>query len=280
MANALTGPWIAAARAGLALALGLAASLAAAQLKSPEDPQAQAMWNKVRSSLYGQRAIEAAPEAVLSLQAPTRAVDAAVVPVAIRTGAAAGAHIRRLTLIIDNNPSPIAAIFDFGSDSGRADIETRVRIDEYSFVRAVAELDDGRIVMATRFVKASGGCSAPPDKDPAAASASLGRMLLRVDGEARRGVPLLAQLSVSHPNDSGMVMNQATRQYTPAHYLRHLQIRHAGEAVLTADLDFAISENPNFRFWFVPRRDGELTADIRDTRELRFQTALALQLQP
>jgi sulfur-oxidizing protein SoxY len=46
--------------------------------------------------------------------------------------------------------------------------------------------------------------------------------------------------------------------------------------VLTADLDFAISENPNFRFWFVPRGDGELKAEVLDTRELRFESSLAL----
>lgn len=285
MATAAPLRWAAAPLLGLVLALCSAA--ASAQLKSADDPQASAIWLKVRASLYGERAIAPATPAQLVLEAPSRAVDAAVVPVAIRTqvGTAADAagqapRIKRVTLIIDNNPSPIAAVFDFGSGSGRADIETRVRVDEYSHVRAVAEFDDGRLVMATRFVKASGGCSAPPDKDPAVASASLGRMLLRVDGEARRGVPLLAQLAVSHPNDSGMAMNQLTRQYTPSHYLRHLNISHAGEAVLSADLDFAISENPNFRFWFVPRGDGELKATISDTRELRFETSLPVVARP
>jgi sulfur-oxidizing protein SoxY len=263
------------------VALGLlllAAGGAVAQLKSGDNPDASENWIKVRNSLFTDRRIETASEEVLTLDVPQRAEDAAVVPVAIRSRLAAGdkRHIARLYLIIDNNPSPIAAIFDFAPASGRADIETRVRVDEYSHVRAVAELADGRLLMATRFVKASGGCSAPPGKDPQAAQASLGRMRLNVDGTARRGESVLAQLMISHPNSSGMAMDQATRQYTPAHYVRRVAVTYAGEPVLTADLDFAISENPNFRFWFVPRGDGELKAEVLDTRELRFESSLAL----
>ena len=37
--------------------------------------------------------------------------------------------------------------------------------------------------MTTHFVKASGGCSAPPGKDPQAALATLGRIRFRVEGE-------------------------------------------------------------------------------------------------
>ena len=56
-------------------------------------------------------------------------------------------YIDRLWLVIDNNPSPISAIFTFTPQSGRADIETRVRIDEYTHVRAIAETNDGQLYM-------------------------------------------------------------------------------------------------------------------------------------
>ena len=265
----------------LVMALGcLAAGGAAAQIKSADNPEASAIWQKVRTSLFAQRSIKTASDGVLTLDAPTRAEDAAIVPIAIGTHLPAGdkRRVAKLYLIIDNNPSPIAAIFEFGSASGNADIETRVRVDEYTHVRAIAELDDGALLMTTRFVKASGGCSAPPGKDPQAALASLGKMRVRVDGEVRRGEPVLAQVMISHPNDSGMVMNQSTRQYTPAHFVRQLTVTYAGEPVLSADLDFAISENPNFRFYFVPRKAGELKVDVVDNQDLQFESTLKLAL--
>lgn len=259
-----------------ALAVGLPAQ---AQLKSGDDPDGSPRWKQVRASLYGDRPIVDGGDRVITLEAPGRAEDAAIVPIAIRAAFAQTAerHIRQVTLVIDNNPSPIAAIFSYTLDSGRADIETRVRIDEYTFVRAIAETNDGKLYSSTRFVKAAGGCSAPPGKDPLAAKASLGQIRLRV-AEAPARQPVLAQLMINHPNDSGMVMDQLTRQYTPAHFVRKVDVTYAGKRVLSADLDFSISENPNLRFYFVPTEaGGELKAQVVDTQDLHFEQGLSLR---
>jgi len=262
-----------------ATALAAVAPPLAAQLKSGDAPDASPRWLMVRDSLFAGRKIADPGDAVVQLDAPLRAEDAAIVPIAIRAAFAQSPErsIRKVWLVIDNNPSPIAAVFSYTLASGRADIETRVRIDEYTFVRAIAETSDGQLHMSTRFVKASGGCSAPPGKDPAAAQASLGQMRWRVDPQAAgRPQPVLAQLMISHPNDSGMVMDQLTRQYTPPHFVRRVDVSYAGQQVLSADLDFSISENPNLRFYFVPKGDGELRAEVVDTRDLKFQQAMAL----
>lgn len=242
-------------------------------------------WDRIRASLFGDRPIAVADD-LLKLEVPNRAEDAAIVPIAVRTlqhdpTSASASRIHKLWLVIDQNPSPVAGIFEFGPRSARADLETRVRIDAYSPVRAIAETADGRLHMATGFVKASGGCSAPPGKDAAAAQANLGRMRLRVEGEASAQQPLLTQLMVSHPNDSGMVMDQLTRHYTPAHFVRQIEVSYGGERVLSADLDFAISENPNLRFWLQPSAtDAELRVEVIDSRDLHFETAIALKAAP
>ncbi len=262
--------------------LAVLPSLASAQLRDGSNPDASPNWQKIRASLFDKRPIAAAGDDVVLLETPARAEDAAIVPVALRTRAAPGGArgVDKLYLIIDNNPSPIAAVFQFTPDSGRADIETRVRIDEYTHVRAIAELADGSLHMATRWVKASGGCSAPPGKDAAAALATLGKMRLRVEPSGAQGGPVQAQLMISHPNHSGLAMDQYTRQYTPAHYVRKVAVSYAGRPLLSADVDISISENPNFRFWFVPRGQGELKAEVVDSRELHFESRLALQQPP
>jgi sulfur-oxidizing protein SoxY len=252
---------------------------ATAQLKSGDDPEASEIWKKVRASLFGARPITWPADDVLLLEAPARAEDAAIVPVSIRTRLPQSAqrYVDKLWLVIDNNPSPISAIFSFTPQSGRADIETRVRVDEYTHVRAIAETNDGKLYMTTRFVKASGGCSAPPSKDPQAALATLGRMKFRVEGEVDRGKPVLAQLMISHPNNSGLAMDQSTRQYTPSHFVRKIDVSYAGRPVMSADVDFSISENPNFRFYFVPQGAGELKAEVVDSNDLHFESVLKLQ---
>jgi sulfur-oxidizing protein SoxY len=267
--------WLAAVFALLACLL----APAAAQLKLGDDPEASEVWKRVRASLFESRPITSPADDVLVLDAPARAEDAAIVPISIKTRFAQSPsrYVDRLWLVIDNNPSPISAIFKFTPQSGRADIETRVRVDEYTHVRAIAETNDGKLYMTTRFVKASGGCSAPPSKDPQAALATLGRMKFRVEGEVDQNKPVLAQLMISHPNNSGLAMDQATRQFTPSHFVRKVDVSYAGKPVLSADVDFSISENPNFRFYFVPQGAGELKAEVVDSNDLRFESALKIQ---
>ena len=237
------------------------------------------VWSRVRTSLFAARPILEAADQVIQLTAPVRAEDAATVPIAIRTLALPdkGVHVAKIYLVIDRNPSPLGAVFTFTGDSGRADLETRVRIEEYTMVRAIAELSDGRLYMASRYVKASGGCSAPAGKDQEAAMARLGRMKLRVDEPVAYGQPNLAQLMISHPNNSGLAMDQLTRLYTPARFVRRIDVSYGGKRVMTAEVDFTISENPNFRFYFVPHGDGELKADVADSNDARFESSVAVR---
>ena len=254
----------------------LGSAPALAQLKSGDNPEASEIWKKVRATLFEARPIATASADTLVLDVPLRAEDAAIVPIAISTRLpqTAQRYVEKLYLIIDNNPSPISAIFTFTPLSGRADIETRVRVDEYTFVRAIAEMNDGSLSMTTRWVKASGGCSAPPGKDQAAALASLGKMKFRIEGDLTARKPVLAQLMISHPNNSGMVMDQSTRQFTPAHYVRQINVTYGGKPVMSADLDFSISENPNLRFYFVPDGAGPLAAEVLDSRNVSFRSSL------
>jgi sulfur-oxidizing protein SoxY len=81
---------------------------------------------------------------------------------------------------------------------------------------------------------------------------------------------------VSHPNDSGLAFDQITRSYAQPHFVRRVEVRYAGKPVLMADVDFSISENPNFRFYFTPGNGGELDARVVDNQDLEFETSLKL----
>jgi sulfur-oxidizing protein SoxY len=241
------------------------------------DSTGSAVWEKVRTSLFADAQVETADN-VIALVTPKRAEDAAIVPVAIQSHFPQSKErfIEKIWLIVDNNPSPIAAVFDFTLESGRADIETRIRVEQYTHVRAVALTSDGKLHMAVNYVKASGGCSAPAGKDALAARANLGKMRIRVDESPVPGQPALAQLMISHPNDSGLAMDQVTRNYAPPHFVRQVKVSHAGKLVMSADVDFSISENPNFRFYFVPDGGGQLEAKAIDNEDLEFATTVSL----
>jgi sulfur-oxidizing protein SoxY len=52
-------------------------------------------------------------------------------------------HVRQVDLIADKNPIPRVATFFLGPESGRAEIETRLRLNGTQRVTAVARFSDG-----------------------------------------------------------------------------------------------------------------------------------------
>lgn len=240
------------------------------------------MWQRIRVSYFGDRPIQ--PDLsgeVVTLRAPNRAQDAATVPVSFGTRLLQSAtrFVAKLYLIIDKNPSPIAGVFTFTPESGRAEIETRVRIEEYSQVRVIAELNDGSLYSSTRFVKAAGGCSSPTGTAPDFTDFKA-RVRLRTEDKVIAGQSSVAQLMIQHPNTSGLAKDQLTQLFIPAYYVRTIQVSYAGQPILTADVDFSISENPNFRFHFLPRTAGELKAVIIDTKERQWEGRVEVVPEP
>jgi sulfur-oxidizing protein SoxY len=267
------------ASARIALALVLAIAPVAQAADGPPDPERVDIWLLVRSSLFGDRAIAEDAGEVISLRAPARAQDASTVPIGIstRTEQTLERFVSKVYLIIDQNPSPVAAIFTFTPDSGRADIETRVRVEDYTWMRAVAEMNDGRLFMSARYVKAAGGCSAPYGAAPDF-EAFKPRLKLRLDASVAAGEPALAQIMIQHPNSSGLAKDQMTQLYIPAYYVRTINVTYAGKQIMSAEVDFSISENPNIRFYFVPHENGELKVVVVDTKEREIQGAVRVEL--
>lgn len=247
-----------------------AAVLAAAPARA-QDGLPSARWDELRRTLFGERPVTVDRGKVVELFVAPHADDAAVVPVMVRAGLMQkpGRHVTHVWLVIDQNPSPFGVRFNFTPDSGRADIETRVRLESASPIRAIAELNDGSLWMDAKLVTGAGGCSAAGAKNDLAMR-NLGRMRFSVEEQfADPGEPLLAHLRVAHPQFSGI-----GTEAEPPRFVREVRVFHGDRLVLSADLDFTISENPSFRFYYVPRGKGELRAEIVDTADLRVQEVI------
>lgn len=230
----------------LIVAALLAASPVAAQ-DNPLQPSSPT-WEDLRESVLGLEEDVATDPAVLDLEAPIRAHEAAIVPVRLTQPPGAPA-VGAVTLIIDENPAPVAAEYTFGPAMMPLDFEFRVRVDSYSDVRAIADLGNGTQVMAGRFVKASGGCSAPAGKDMAAVEQTMGQMRWRsVPQDGRQ----IGTLMIRHPNFSGLQRDQVTLLNIPAHFIDRLQVRQGDEVLFTLTAGISISEDPVFRFAYRP----------------------------
>jgi sulfur-oxidizing protein SoxY len=249
---------------GLAAALSVSAPGAWAAAPEPEDP-----WPSLAVDIFkGRPIVDGA--GLVTIDMPYRAEDAAVVPVTLRTALPAGdtRHVKAVTLVIDQNPAPVAATFEIGGNSGVSTISTRVRVDSYTNVRAIAELNDGQLYMVKTFVKASGGCSAPAAKNADEAKTTLGQMRFRQFAK-QDGAPVSgareAQIMVRHPNNSGLQMDQITRLYTPAFFVRELRVWQGDHLAFAMEGGISISEDPNIRFSYLPNGAATFRAEAVDT---------------
>src|SRR6516225_1263284 len=247
--------------AALAAALGCG-MVQPAPAAEPTDP-----WPELARDIFNGREL-ADGAGVIAIDMPARAEDAAIVPVTLRATLPPGdaRAVKAITLIIDENPAPVAATFKTGA--GVTMISTRVRVDSYTNVHAVAELSDGRLYATSVFVKASGGCSAPTAKNAEEAKANLGQMRFRqfskpTDGPASG--PREAQIMIRHPNNSGLLRDQVTLLYVPAFFVRELRVWQGDELVLAMDGGISISEDPNIRFNYLPNGATRFRVEAVDT---------------
>jgi sulfur-oxidizing protein SoxY len=222
--------------------------------------------NTLKNQYFSGKTIEESDK-VIELDAPVRAEDPALVPLKIvsKINQTSDNYIKKVLVLVDKNPFPYVGEFEFSPKSGKADLAMRIRVNTYSYVRAIAEMNDGKLYMSKKYVKASGGCSAPVGADLDAAMQRLGKMKFRLDEGVKSKEPTLVQLLISHPNLSGMQMDQVTRFIKKSHFVKQMKVYFNDEPILTAKTDIAISSDPNFRFYFVPDTSGTLRAEISDT---------------
>lgn len=232
-------------------------------------------WPEIRKLAFGDREISESGSK-FALYAPAQAADAALVPLAIHLPEPIANTAKSLTFIIDRNPAPVAAKFEFGDayrtlPVGERVLSTRVRVDAFSKVRAILETTDGQLFMVAKFVAGAGGCSAVASKDPEEAIASLGKVQVK---SATSGVHSTAWrdavVMIRHPNFTGMQMDTKRGQFTPARFVDRLEVKAGGKVLFVMNGGISISENPNLRFTYGAKDGERLSIDASDTEKATF----------
>src|ERR1700716_3397389 len=256
--------------AGLLAAMQFGVRLAPAATSETYDP-----WPGLVQDIFNNRAMNDGA-GLIAIDMPVRAEDAAIVPVTLRATPPPGdsRRVLAITLVIDQNPSPMAARFQLGPDASVSEISTRVRVNNYTDVHAVAELSDGKLYVTKTYVKASGGCSAPAAKNAEEAKGRLGQMRFRQFAKASEGPASGARealVMVGHPNNSGLQMDQVTQLYIPAFFVNELRVWQGDRLVLAMEGGISDSQDPNIRFTYVPAGAKRFRVEAKDTEGHVFQ---------
>jgi sulfur-oxidizing protein SoxY len=236
-------------------------------------PDPEEAWTSLAKEIFSGRQLTDGT-GLVGIEMPARAEDAALVPVTMRVTLPLGdrRQLKTLTLVIDDNPAPVAATFKFGDNAGASVISTRVRVNSYTYVHAVAELSDSKLYVVKTYVKASGGCSAPAAKNADEAAANLGQMRFRVFGKPTdASAPREAQVMIRHPNNSGLQRDQVSLLYIPAYFVDELRVWQGDALLFSMEAGISISEDPNFRFTYIPNGATTFKVEAKDTQGKAFR---------
>jgi sulfur-oxidizing protein SoxY len=228
-----------------------------------DDAQSSGAWQGLRASYYANRDIGEVDEALMSVVAPGSTPDPTATPVTIRFGAQAAGKVRQVRVIIDHNPSPVAATMQLAENVPIDEIELRLRIDRATSVRAIAEMNDGSLEMRSAWVNASGGCSAPPS---ASGAGVLGDIRFRPSSDRKS-----LQMSIRHPNNSGFQIDPLSGDPIPPHFVSHIRVRAGDKTLLDADTGISLSENPTVRIASERAWDAPLLLEAIDTKNAQYQ---------
>jgi sulfur-oxidizing protein SoxY len=249
--------------------LALSACPITAMAQAVADP-----WPALQTSLFPGKKLEPAP--FIHVTAPTRAASGDQVPFAfsIDHPMTAKNYIKSVTLLVDANPVPLAAVFHFAPESGKAEISTRIRFDTDSPVHVVAESSDGKLYVAAVTVKASGGCGGSVSGDDPAIMAAAGKMKMALGAPLRVGELNKARLLIRHPMYTGLQRNLTTNGFRPAYFIQKVAVSYNGKPVMVANTSIGISENPTLEFGFVPDGPGALTAVLEDNTGATYRQSI------
>lgn len=124
--------------------------------------QAVAAWNETAftakntndalKALFGD--VQPTANSAITLKAPDIAENGAVVPISVTTELP---NVESISIIVTENPSPLAASFDLTPDT-LADVSLRIKIGKTATVIAVVKAD-GKLYSTQKEVKVTiGGC--------------------------------------------------------------------------------------------------------------------------
>lgn len=246
----------------LAAALGM---IAAATLPA----NAGKAWDEIQAGVYAGRTITPAGE-VVQLSAPFRPLDQRAVPIEVDARFPDGRTVRTITLIVDENPTPIAARFDIGGKREHVHVAAKLRLNAATDVRAIVEASDGQLYMAERFVRFAGGqaaCSAPPSGTPEQLAATMGKMTFEPLSKqtAATQIEPRARLKVMHPNHTGMVLDQLTLLYIPLRIITDLEVRQGEERVFAMSGSMTLAQDPVIEFDYRANGATSLHVEARDS---------------
>jgi len=228
------------------------------------------LWPVMKEAFFEKREMIEAD--FMKVEAPRRAESGAQVPVtySIDNAAAKGVVIKKLYAFVDANPIPLTATYHLTDALGNFQLSTRIRFETDAFVRLVGETADGKLYLASREIRAAGGCGGTVDVDEVATRAVAGKIKMNVETPVKFGSATPATFNIKHVMRTGLQRDLVSQGFVPAFYINKTAFTYNGKPVMTVDVNVGTAEDPYFKFNFIPDAPGKLEVVATDNEGKSF----------
>lgn len=226
-------------------------------------------WPDLREEIFGTRTLQNGVDHI-AIEAPYRTPNDLRTDIGAFVKAPTGLNVGKLWVILDENPMPVSAVFEFDQPLPAFYFNITMRVNQSTPVHVVLETTDSQLFVADAMVKTSGtgACSAPPGTDPELALATLGEMDLSVSSlppaDLMSGTDVQMDVDISHPSHSGMQKDQISLLFIPMRYLDNVDVDLNGQGYVGMTGSISLSENPTVSL-SIPRSAQYADVTITDT---------------
>lgn len=235
----------------------------AAVAASSDDPLQSPQWTDIRQKYLGAASVSF--DQRVKVSGPSVAEDSMNVPVGVRIEGIEG--IQRVLVVADLNP--IVKVLEFFPRGALPVLHFRMKLQQGSPVRAMAQTADGAWHVGGVWIDAAGGgCTAPSvGRSAANWTETLGQVQARIWPGAEQS---RIKLNIMHPMDTGLAPG------IPAFYIERLSLRDGtNREWMALDTFEPVSENPVFSFDFPGAPPSGLNLAGRDNNGNRISARVA-----
>jgi len=205
-------------------------------------------WPMVKERFFNQRPVT--PTHLIQVIAPLGAENAAQVPVTLQVSNQQQDPIKSIYLFVDANPIPMVAHYQFPISFSTLALSTRIRMENDSHIRAIAETKHGALLMATAIVNAGGGCAGAVVEDETLVRENAGKVKFQLNPPYKLHETASATLQIKHPMYTGLQIDTKTKQLKPAFYMQYADIMFEQTSVMKVEFNVGTAENPYLNFKF------------------------------
>ncbi len=209
----------------------------------------------------------------IELGLPLVSEDGSAVPltVSVHSAMTIEDYVQRIYLFATGNPTPEIAAFVLTPALGRAELSTRVRLNESQWVYALAQMQDDSWRLAAQEVQVTvSGCLSRPE----AMGTSFTQPRVGLPRSYGQGAVIAVRTLVDHPMETGL-RPDGQGSLLSQHIVETMQVRLDDELALQARFYRAISMNPYLQF-HLRATTAQLSVHWQDDQGAQVQTSVAL----